>query len=119
MNDSQGVHTTGCAICDAGVHASADELAAAETLAAEGMRRRAFLGGAAGAAVAFGAHALTGSAAASGRGRDPRPGTFQPGRTMILEPSWVLTYENNDVELRRDHSVVVQQGRIAAIVAGR
>ena len=37
----------------------------------------------------------------------------------MLEPSWVLTFENNDLQLRRDHSVVVQDGKIAAITPGR
>ena len=110
------VPSTGCAVCDAGVHAGEDELAAAAaTLAQEGIRRRAFLGGAAGAAVAFGAQALL-PRAAMADGRDHTP---HPGRTLILEPSWVLTYENNDLQLRRDHSVVVQNGRIAAVVSGR
>ena len=107
------VPSTGCAVCDAGVHAGEEELAAAaETLAREGIRRRAFLGGAAGAAVALGAQALL-PRAAMADGRDHTP---HPGRTLILEPSWVLTFENNDLQLRRDHSVVVQNGRIAAVV---
>src|SRR3954447_19369343 len=107
---------TGCAVCDAGLHAHADEVAAAEALAAEGIRRRAFLGTAAGAAVAFGAW-RPGIAAARGHDRDPGP--QRSARTMVLEPSWVLTYENDDLQLRRDRSVVVQDGRISAIVAGR
>jgi cytosine/adenosine deaminase-related metal-dependent hydrolase len=106
-------HSTGCAVCDAGRHAGADELAAAE-LAAEGMRRRAFLGAAAGAAVALGA--LPGSVSAKTR---PGGGGHRGNRTLVLEPSWVLTFENNDLQLRRDHSVVVQDGRIAAITPGR
>ena len=106
-------HSTGCAVCDAGLHAGADELAAAE-LAAEGMRRRAFLGAAAGAAVAFGVR--PGAAAAKDK---PGGGHHGGGRTLVLEPSWVLTFENNDLQLRRDHSVVVQDGRIAAITPGR
>jgi 5-methylthioadenosine/S-adenosylhomocysteine deaminase len=105
----------GCAICDAGLGAGADEVAAAETKA-EGMRRRAFLGGAAGAAVAYGVLGGANAAAASSRGRPPH---HHGRRTMVLEPSWVLTFENGDLQLRRDHSVVVQDGRIAAIVAGR
>ena len=64
------VPSTGCAVCDAGVHAGEDELAAAgEALAREGIRRRAFLGGAAGAAVAFGAQALLPRAAVARRAR--------------------------------------------------
>ncbi len=110
---TEHVPSTGCAVCDAGLHAGADEVAAAE-LAAEGIRRRAFLGGAAGAAVAFGAQALLPRGAVAASGRD-----HHPDRTLILEPSWVLTFENNDLQLRRDHSVVVQNGRIAAIVNGR
>lgn len=109
------MESTGCAVCDAGLHAGADELAAAE-LAAEGMRRRAFLGAAAGAGVAF--SLLGGAAPATARG-GKHPGGGHGRRTLVLEPSWVLTWENNDLQLRRDHSVVVQDGRIAAITPGR
>ena len=91
-------HSTGCAVCDAGLHAGADELAAAE-LAAEGMRRRAFLGAAAGAAVAFGVR--PGAAAAKDK---PGGGHHGGGRTLVLEPSWVLTVENDDAaSCVRDH----------------
>ena len=60
-----------------------------------------------------GAQALLPRGAVAASGRD-----HHADRTLILEPSWVLTYENNDLQLRRDHSVVVQNGRIAAIVTG-
>src|SRR5687768_2361256 len=108
------MHSTGCGICDAGLHAGADEIAAAEATAAEGMRRRAFLGAAAGAGVA-----LAVGAAPAAASRHDRPPHGHGRRTLVLEPSWVLTWENHDLQLRRDHSVVVQDGRIAAITPGR
>ncbi|WP_334150987.1 amidohydrolase family protein [Hyphomicrobium sp.] len=40
-------------------------------------------------------------------------------KTLILEPSWALIYEGGELELRADHSVVVQDGHIADIVPGR
>src|SRR4051812_22620252 len=110
------MHSTGCAVCDAGRHGDADEIAAAEAMAAEGMRRRAFLGGAAGAAVAYSLLGA-GPALATGAGGHGSPPRWR--RTLVLEPSWVLTWENNDLQLRRDHSVVVQDGRIAAITPER
>lgn len=40
-------------------------------------------------------------------------------RTMILEPSWTLVHRDGRAELVADHSVVVEEGRIAEIVPGR
>ncbi len=104
---------TGCAVCDASAphaHAAGDPPV--------GIRRRALLGGAVGAAMAVGAGSVF-ARSAEARGRDWSPPKHKPGQTLILEPSWVLTYENDDVQLRRDRSVVVQDGHIAAIVDGR
>jgi len=39
--------------------------------------------------------------------------------TVILEPSWTLLYEQGDLELVSDHSIVIQDGRIADVVEGR
>lgn len=44
--------------------------------------------------------------------------SLREAKTLILEPSWVLTYEDGELELRADHSVVVQDGHIAEIVQG-
>ena len=71
--------STGCVICDAGLGAGADELAAAEAKA-EGMRRRAFLGGAAGAAVAY--SLLGGANTAAAKTRHGWPP--HRGRTLVL-----------------------------------
>ena len=48
---------------------------------------------------------------------DSRPA--RDATTIILEPSWTLVYRDGDVELVADHSVVVEDGRIAKIVEGR
>ncbi|MBU2667223.1 amidohydrolase family protein [Actinoplanes bogorensis] len=106
IDDAHEMHSTGCAVCDAGRNTGADGTAVAERL----LSRRALLGGAAGAAAAIPLLSAAPAAAA------PAP---RGDRTLVLEPSWVLTYEKGDLQLRSDHSVVVQDGRIAAITAGR
>jgi cytosine/adenosine deaminase-related metal-dependent hydrolase len=67
-----------------------------------------------GAATAFPAQALAGSAEASSDAA-----RLQQANTLILEPSWTLAYVDDDVELLRDHSIVVSNGVIADIVPGR
>jgi cytosine/adenosine deaminase-related metal-dependent hydrolase len=39
--------------------------------------------------------------------------------TLILEPTWTLVHRDGDLELVADHSVVIENGRIARIVEGR
>ncbi|MGM0931079.1 MAG: amidohydrolase family protein [Actinomycetota bacterium] len=39
--------------------------------------------------------------------------------TIILEPTWALLSRNGELELVRDHSIVVQDGRIEKVVEGR
>lgn len=102
--------SSGCAVCD-GAHP--DERPPA------GLSRRGFLGAATGAAVAAGAGvAFQASALAAERGSVPGAGIAQ-ARSLVLEPSWVLLHEDDDLQLRRDHSVVVHDGHIADIVPGR
>lgn len=89
------------------------------------LTRRGLLGAAAGAAVATGVGAALWSQrpgqgpynAANEALEASRP--IREATTIILEPSWTLVYRNNDLELLADHSVVVQDGRIAKIVEGR
>jgi cytosine/adenosine deaminase-related metal-dependent hydrolase len=45
---------------------------------------------------------------------------FRQTKPIVIEPSWVLACNENDrLRLLRDHSVVVDDGRIAQIVRGR
>ncbi len=104
--------TRGCAVCDGAAHAGPEEEGPT------GIRRRTLIGGAVGAALAVGANgAFAGRAAASDAGR--QADKVRRAGTLILEPSWVLAYRNGDLELLRDHSVVVQKGHIAGVVPGR
>ncbi len=43
---------------------------------------------------------------------------FRGASRIILEPSWTLVARGDDLELAFDHSVVIEDGRIAEIVEG-
>ncbi len=81
--------------------------------AAQDWSRRAVL---AGGTAAMGIGALTPTRAAAQAGlADAVPRSDKP---MILEPSWVLAWQDDAFKLLRDHSVVVENGLIAEIRAG-
>jgi cytosine/adenosine deaminase-related metal-dependent hydrolase len=79
------------------------------------LTRRSLLAG--GGAAALGALGTSAAAAQSRREQNP-PQPPRPDRPLIIEPSWVLAWEGDAFKLLRDHSVVVEDGRIAEIRAG-
>jgi 5-methylthioadenosine/S-adenosylhomocysteine deaminase len=114
MSDSE--QAEGCVVCAAG--ASADKEASGRDLTRGASLRRGVAGAVGSAGVfagsAFATRAPTGGKP-SGRGAPARG-----KRPIVIEPSWVLAYdETKGLTLLRDHSVVVEGDRIAAIVEGR
>ncbi len=103
----------GCGVCG-GLFATLPEEAEAR-----GMGRRKFLKGMAGAAAAVGAASAFPARALADTGDTSDVARLQQAGTLVLEPSWTLAYVNDDVQLLRDHSVVVSGGLIAEIVPGR
>lgn len=90
-----------------------------------GVSRRAVLGGGLGAVAGAGIGALAlpqQAYAASPDGNQSalaKAARYRKARTMILEPSAVLVYRDGDIDVVSDHSVVIQDGRVAEIVEGR
>jgi cytosine/adenosine deaminase-related metal-dependent hydrolase len=108
-----GETSAGCAVC------SGADLVRAEQESSPGTKPHVPLGDAAGVPAREAGGLLGGPAAATDRDADASTAALRRAKTLILEPSWTLTYENGELELRRDHSVVVEEGHIAAIVPGR
>jgi 5-methylthioadenosine/S-adenosylhomocysteine deaminase len=84
-------------------------------------RRSLLQGGLGAAAVAAGVAAFP----AFARPAPPPAPAVPPGRVprrdrpIIIEPSWILAYENGGLKLLRDHALIVKDDKIEAIVEGR
>lgn len=101
----------GCAVCSGGDHARAEETPLPGSAGRAQLHDLAAARAGSGGTFAGPALAGDGEASVSVLGRGAKP--------LVLEPSWTLTFERGELQLRRDHSVVVENGHIAAIVPGR
>jgi 5-methylthioadenosine/S-adenosylhomocysteine deaminase len=97
----------GCVICDAAANRSRESHE--RGLTRDAVLRRGVA--AAAAAAVLGAGPLAQAARAHGGGRPHEP----RGRRVLVQPSWVLTVENETLKLVRDHDVVVEDDRIAEL----
>ncbi len=76
------------------------------------LSRRQFVGAGAGAAAAFGSPLLA-SWAATDTKVDARPQV--EGRTIIVQPSWVIVPDGEKLKPLRDHDVVIKGDRIEEV----
>jgi cytosine/adenosine deaminase-related metal-dependent hydrolase len=112
MGGDQREHVGGCVVCLA-AHDHEPE--------PEGFSRRTLIGRGLGVAAALGAAGALGdnAYARGGRSKGDGPRPPKPGRPIVLEPSWVLAYEDGELKLLADRSVVIEGNRIAEIGQGR
>ncbi len=76
------------------------------------LSRRQFVGAGAGAAAAFGSPLLA-SWAATDTKVDARPQV--EGRTVVVQPSWVIVPDGEKLKPLRDHDVVIKGDRIEEV----